>query len=350
MRGAVFTLLLAFSAAAYAQDLRAPLPIRDQFLLNNGFFFFEPERAAVLDDEQWRLTLNTSDSNTFAKSAWITHNLARGIGRADAGQELSDSRFRGEDPLFLADGETHRFELAVRRGFGAHLELGLTLPITRIGGGWSDVLVEDVHRALGVGNAGRETLRQNSETVFIETASTMYLRDRSAGYSIGDIALNAKYELAPRAEGSVHMALAGAIELPAGNAQTLAGSGSFDAGVEMIVSRDFAKSALHVSTGVVHLGGDRVIGSDALIVVSGTIAGSRMISDRSSVVVQLTISQSPLRHLGPAELTHRSNQLSVGMQHQIGRTAILYVALIENVLNYENSADAGLAWGITRRF
>jgi len=28
----------------------------------------------------------------------------------------------------------------------------------------------------------------------------------------------------------------------------------------------------------------------------------------------------------------------------------VYAALIENLLTYENSADAGLAWGIARRF
>ena len=32
------------------------------------------------------------------------------------------------------------------------------------------------------------------------------------------------------------------------------------------------------------------------------------------------------------------------------RTGRASTALIENVLTYENSADAGLAWGIARRF
>jgi hypothetical protein len=38
------------------------------------------------------------------------------------------------------------------------------------------------------------------------------------------------------------------------------------------------------------------------------------------------------------------------MQHRFGHAFIAWAALIENVLTYENSADAGLACGIARRF
>jgi hypothetical protein len=37
------------------------------------------------------------------------------------------------------------------------------------------------------------------------------------------------------------------------------------------------------------------------------------------------------------------------MQRKIG-AVVIHAALIENVLSFENSADAGLAWGISRRF
>ena len=350
MRGPIIALLLGFAASAQAQDLLAPLPIRDQFLLNNGFFFFEPGDAKVLAEDDMRITLNAAEANTFAKSSWIGVNLAGEKGRADAGSELENSRFQGEGPLFLADGETHRFELTVQRGFGDHIELGLTLPVSRIGGGWSDSLVEAVHRTLGIGNAGRDTLRQNSETVYIQTAAAHYFRDRSAGYALGDIALTGKYELTALEDTHIAMALAGAIQLPTGNARSLAGSGSFDAGAQMMASRELGRSRIHASVGFVRLGADRVVGTAAQIVTTTTIAVSRMINDRASATIQMTMSESPFRHAGLAELTRRSNQLSAGFQRQIGRSMIAYVALIENMLNYENSADAALAWGVVRRF
>jgi hypothetical protein len=350
VRRSIIPLMLVFAASLQAQDLLAPLPIRDQFLLNNGFFFFEPADARVLADNDLRITFNGAEANTFAKSSWISTNLAGEKGRADAGTELENSRFQGEGPLFLADGETHRFELTFQRGFGNHIELGLTVPVSRIGGGWSDNLVEAIHHALGVGNAGRDTLRQNSETVYLQTATAHYFRDRSAGYALGDIALTGKYELTALEDKHIAMALAGAIQLPTGNARSLAGSGSIDAGVEMMVSRELGRSRIHASVGFVRLGADRVVGTPAQIVTTSTIAVSHMINDRASATIQLTMSESPFRYAGLAELTRRSNQLSAGFQRQIGRSMIAYVALIENLLNYENSADAALAWGVTRRF
>ena len=54
--------------------------------------------------------------------------------------------------------------------------------------------------------------------------------------------------------------------------------------------------------------------------------------------------------IGLGVLAWRSYQLSAGIHRQIGRSMVAYAAIIENLFNYENSADAGLAWGLTRRF
>lgn len=333
MRRSLIALLLAVAAPACAQDLLAPLPIRDQFLLNQGFLFFEPEDARALERGDVRVSLSEASANTFAKSAWISYNLAGESGRSSAAAELAKSRFRGEGPLFLADGESHRFEMALRRGFGANLELGLTVPVIQIGGGWSDFLVESVHHAFGLGNAGRDTLKQNKETIYIQTASTRYLRTRSTGYGIGSVALSGKYELRALEDKSVALAVAGVVT-------------SKDGGVEMLLSRDIGRSRLHGSIGIVRLAADRTFGTPAQILSSATIGAARLLNDRTSATVQLTVSESPFRNAGLAELGKRSNQLSIGVQRQVSRSMTAYVALIENVLNYENSADAGLAIGI----
>jgi len=346
--------VMALSGPAFGQPdadaLLAPLPIRDQFLLNNGFFFFQPEGAAVIAQDESRLIITAADSNTFAKSAWISRNLAGQRNRATATNELADSRYRGEGPLFLADGETHRFELSLRHGFGNHLEVGVIVPVSTIGGGWGDRLIELTHQALGVGNANRSALRQNSETVYIDTATLHYLRDRSAGYALGDIALTGKYELSALEDRNVAMALAGALELPTGNARTLDGSGSFDAGVQLIMTRTLPSSRIHASIGMLRLGADRPLGTRSQLVITNTIAFAHRVGEQTSATLQLTLSECPFRHLGLAELRRRSNQLSAGIQRQIGRSTILYAALVENVLTYENSADAGIAWGLARRF
>jgi hypothetical protein len=346
--------LLAFCAPLCAQDMKdallAPLPIRDQFLLNNGFFFFEPEQARVLDENESAVTLNVSDSNTFAKSAWISMSLAGQNSRLPALDVLANSRFHLGGPLYLVDGETHRVELAMRRGFGHNLEMALTVPISTIGGGWSDSVIEAVHRAFSLGNANREALRRNSETVYLRTATAHYVRNRSVGYAIGDIALTGKYELQPFEDGAVSLSLCGAIKLPTGRAETLDGSGSADAGLQLLASRDFSLVRVHASLSVLRLGANRPLGTSAQVLISDTVAVSRLVTDRTSAAVELTISESPFKRIGIAEFNRRSYQISAGMQRQFGRSLVVYAALIENLLTYENSADAGVAWGMAKRF
>src|SRR5260370_42503710 len=74
-------------------ELLDPLPVRDQFLLNNGFFFFEPAAAPVLEDGTWSLEMHSAVSNTFAKSAWVSRSLEFRTQRRSAAEQLQDPRF-----------------------------------------------------------------------------------------------------------------------------------------------------------------------------------------------------------------------------------------------------------------
>ncbi|HYS55403.1 MAG TPA: DUF3187 family protein [Thermoanaerobaculia bacterium] len=350
---AAFVLLILICAASPAQvnreDLLDPLPIRDQFLLSNGFFFFEPESARVLAENESVIAMSAADSNTFAKSAWISRSEFGNRGRRAALDELANSRFHLGGPVFLVDGETHRLEIAMHRGLGRNLELGVTIPISTIGGGWADRLIEGVHRTLSIGNANREAFRRNSETVYLQTATTQYVRERSVGYALGDVAISGKYELKSLEDRGISMSVMGALELPTGDPQTLDGSGSLDGGLQLVASRDFSRTRFHASLGILRLGSNGQLGTKPQVLVTDTFGLSHLLSDRTSAEVQMTISESPFRDIGIAEFTRRSYQLSIGMQRRIGRSLIAYAALIENVLSFENSADAGVAWGVTFR-
>lgn len=355
MRRAIFFFVVALvTSPAPADDrvddaLLAPLPIRDQFLLSQGFFFFVPQSATLPENHRWTVSLSAADANTFAKSGWIRESLARRSDRGHALDALAESRFDGVGGLFLVDGQTHRSDIAVRRTVGSHLEIGISLPVTNIGGGWSDPLIEFVHRSLRVGNGHREALRQNSETVYLRHPNGRYLRTRGSGVSLGDLTVIARYELAPLRERDVQLAVAGAVELPTGNASMLEGSGSTDAGVELVATRAFRRSRLHASLGLIFLGRSSTFGLKRQLLVTDTVAFAYRVTARSSAVVQLTVSESPFRQLRMPEFTRRSYQLSLGWQRQIG-SAVVHAAFLENVLNYDNSADAGIAWGVSRRF
>lgn len=352
----VLAAALSFPDRAAAQDetreaLLDPLPIRDQFLLANGFFFFEPGGARVLPDARWTLTVHNTDANTFAKSAWISRSLEFESERRTAAEQLARPRFASRDTLFLVDGQTHRTTFVAKRGVGNHVEVGIAVPVLRIGGGWSDRVIETVHHALHTGNAERDTFAQNGETVFLRTPTTQYERSRGNGFALGDVALTAKWELTPLEDRRFAMAIEGAVELPTGNAATLDGSGSFDGGVQFVATRLYSdRTRLHVSFAATRLGANRPLGTAPQVVLSDTVALTHLVSPVTSSVVQITVSESPFRAIGIGEFEGRSYQLATGLQHRVGANTIVNVAFIENLLNYNNSADAGLAWGITYRY
>jgi hypothetical protein len=340
----------SLQAQGNGDDLRAPLPIRDQFLLSNGFFFFEPERARVLGESESIMMISAADSNTFAKSDWINRRAFGETGRMSQASELAGSRVRIGAPIYLVDGETQRAELSMRHGFGRNFELGLTIPVSRTVGGWSDGLIEGVHRALSIGNANRNAFPRNSETVALQNGTTQYVRTQSGNFALGDIAISGKYELSFFEERHIALSLSGAVELPTGSASALNGSGSLDGGLQVLASRDIGRTTIHAALGVLRLGSNRELGTKAQTLITDTVGISRLLTDQTSAIVQLTVSESPFRSIDISEFTRRTYQLSIGMQHRFGHSVIAYAALIENVLTYENSADAGLAWGIARRF
>jgi hypothetical protein len=341
---------LAAQQSSPSEALLAPLPVRDQFVLSNGFFSFEPERAGVLRMGEWTADFHTTDSNTFAKSAWISRSLQGRDDRRRAVDALKELRYTSQDTLFLIHGQTHRATLSLHAGVAPNLEIAVAVPMGSIGGGWSDGIIEAVHRALKIGNAERSAFSRNTETVLVRAGSTNYLRDRSAGPQIGDIALSAKYELSWLEDRRVALSLQGTAELPTGDAQTLDGSGSLDAGLQLLMTRDMGRSRLHASLGLIHLGPNRPLGTRSQFVITDTLAATHLLTDRTSATLQLTISESPFRRLGIREFQRRSYQLTAGFQHDLGRDFIVYSGVIENLFTFDNSADAGMVWGISRRF
>ena len=347
---AVAALCAALAPGVRAQsELLDPLPVRDQFLLNNGFFFFEAAGGRVLEDGTWSVEFGSADANTFAKSAWVSHELAYRTERRSAAAQLQDPRFAADGPFFFVDGETHRQTFAVRRGFGDRFEIGLSIPVTSIGGGSSDGMIEAIHHDLGIGNAERETVQRNVETIEIHDGSLAFVRRRTTRAELGDVAISGKYELRGLEDDGDALAIEGALELPTGRAATLAGSGSFDAGLQILATRTFARTSLHGSMGMLFLGPDSVLGTRRQAIVTNTLAVAQRVASRTSAVLQLTVSETPFRQLRIPELLRRSYQMTAGVRHQF-RDVSIHLGLIENLFNYDNSADAGIEWGISRRF
>jgi Protein of unknown function (DUF3187) len=345
--------VLALPAAGQESDeagaLLGPLPVRDQYLLSNGFFFFEPESARVLDDDAWLVDVHSTDSNTFAKSRWISHNLEGDTDRRTGAQTLALIRVDEGQSIFLVDGEINRTTFTAHRGLGAHLEVAIAVPFATIGGGSSDAFIEHFHATFHLGDDQRVAIERNHETVYLRTDSNTYFRQSPAGLQLGDVALSAKYELTALEDPNLALSVQGALELPTGDARALDGSGSLDGGVQLLATRYYGRNHINASAGVLVLGHNGPLGTTSQFVITDSIGISHLITSRTSATAQVTISQSPFRALGAPELSRRSYQMTLGLQHAVGGVTA-YAGVIENLVTYQNSADAGLVWGIARRF
>ncbi len=346
--------LMALPALAQDRDsddaLLGPLPVRDQYLLSNGYFFFEPETARVLDADAWTVDIHTADANTFAKSRWISHNLEGDDERRSGAQTLSLIRMDEGTTIFLVDGETHRTTFTAHRGFGNNLELSIAIPFATIGGGSSDGFIEHFHAALKLGDNQRVAVQRNRETVFLRTDDRTYLRESPAGTHLGDMSIAAKYELPALEDPHLALSLQTALELPTGASRNLDGSGSLDGGVQLLATRDYGRSRVHASAGLLFLGRNGPLGIGSQIVITDSLGISSLVTSRTSATVQLTVSQSPFRGVGAPELTRRSYQMTAGLQHAFGKELTAYAGIVENLVTYQNSADAGLVLGVARRF
>jgi len=348
------TAVLALPASGQEREvadaLLGPLPVRDLYLLNNGFFFFTPEGAHVLDDNSWVVDLHTTDANTFAKSRWISHNIEFDTVRRTGAQTLAVNRMDPGVTNFLVDGETFRTTLSAHRGLGNNLEVAIEVPFTTIGGGYSDAFIEHFHALLRLGDDQRVAMQKNQETVFVRTDNFTYLREHSSGSHLGDVALSAKYELPALEDPNLSLSLQAAMELPTGNAQSLDGSGSLDGGVQLLATRDFGRSRVNASAGLLYLGRNAPLGLTPQFVVTDSIGFSSLVAAHTSATVQVTISQSPFRKIGAPELARRSYQMTAGVQHAFNPGLTVYGGIVENLITYQNSADAGLVMGVTHRF
>jgi len=126
---------------------------------------------------------------------------------------------RGGESL-SEDGETQRYALDLRRGFGSsagRFELGLTLPVLVMNGGVLDGIIQNYHHAFGFPNGGRQYAPKDRVLYrYTRNGQTLLNVDRS-GFTIGDVALNGGWQVKP------DLALRAMLKLPTGSSQHLSG-------------------------------------------------------------------------------------------------------------------------------
>lgn len=208
-RCSLMALLIPVCAMADAIDEPLQLPNRQPLAQLHGL---QPLRSAeVLADgvTSWRAAVDIA--NNFVRDETVHESL-------------------------VLDGESQRYELNFRRGLGAGLEIGVTLPWISYNGGIADNFIEDWHDGFGLPDGDRPAFAARQLQFRYRRDGRELLAFERAESGIGDIQIHAVYRVAQRERSAV--ALLGAVTLPSGDADKLTGSGEPGAAVALALTRN----------------------------------------------------------------------------------------------------------------
>ncbi|MCG6961954.1 MAG: DUF3187 family protein [Acidobacteria bacterium] len=348
-------LALALSSALGAQGLGL-VGVRSQSPFDQLFLALTPEAAGTLPHGQVRSDISVTWSNTFILSKgvrnWVVNYRSpgrHGLNQTEIGRLLA---LYPTTDLYMFDGELARFNLRVSYGLTDRLQLTLGTAVQTQGGGFADSSIESFHGSFRFANAEREYFPQNHYQLFMRLGGRQVFFDgASANPVLGDTTC----ELKLRARQTWHGWLSSvsvAVKAPTGSRADLAGSGRWDAQLAGYASRRVGPGRLHLNLAYALLGGTDSLPGLTANNLWTFVAGYELWSPRRRVnwILQATAETSVFRGTTPSDLARPSYLVLGGARVPAGRRGTLTFALVENVVELDNSADLVLHVGYSRTF
>jgi hypothetical protein len=134
------------------------------------------------------------------------------------------------------DTEITELNLGFRKTLNNCIEIGIELPILSFNSGFMDGFLDWYHDAFGFPDYGRSNRPDNDFLYSVTRKGVSVIRGESGRVGPGDIRLSLKK---PLLNGDLAISIKGELELPTGDAETGFGNGSFDAGISLLVDKQF---------------------------------------------------------------------------------------------------------------
>lgn len=130
----------------------------------------------------------------------------------------------------LQDGESYRWTVATRYGFGDRFEAGIEIPYILYGGGFLDNFINGWHNAFDMPKAAPAVAQKNRLRFMYNKDGVRKLTMNHAGSGVGDITLTGGMQIYDVVSKKSHdsLSLRGGLKLPSGDSSYLQGSGSTD--------------------------------------------------------------------------------------------------------------------------
>jgi len=351
-------LLVSFGSVA-AQDTTerpwshlGPVRIRDLTPFGILRMDFLPAHAVTATPGTWALELTVSYQNTYVMSDNVADYLrAKGGGhrvRYDESDVAAILALPGE--AYIVDGEIAVVDLTAHYRFTRHWGAYLTVPALFYDGGFLDSTIEGFHNLVGVGQENRELAERNQFFVVNKTKSGTLVFDGPPDGGLADPVFGARYSVVAEPK-RWNLILEAAVKPAFRDAKPFVSSGRTDYGVQVSGQWFFRRQALYLSGSAVEYGGVDIEGVDhqTQLVPSVTFAWEFGLGRTVNGIIQLYSSPSVIKDTDLDELKATKYLTSLGIQGLV-KTWVWRLALTENLLTFENTADIAATLSVAKVF
>ena len=322
-----------------------PFMQRDQFPVRMLFLGLRPETGDLLPRRSIQWAVQFDYANTYASTLPVGDTL------------IADDYYRAapaDEYRLFVDTESLRLSVDLDWRVASRLQVGMTLPFLKHGGGFLDGVIEGFHGAFNLTNGGREWAPRDDYGVFVVRNRRFWIRSvESAAFRPGDLVVRMKTPLNRGGE-QVVLALAGALKMPTGNLETLTGSGGWDyqAAIFATWRPDRPKRDMVFHANLAHSRLGRPTNGEGFPLRSITtfvLAFEYRTAGRLAALLQtqVNIGPFPSSRLGP--LNRTAIEATAGVRYALTEAISLDAGLTENLSQYQNTPDVGLHVGIVWR-
>ncbi len=253
-----------------------------------------------------------------------------------------------EEWSVLADMEMSVTEISVRYGVTEYLSLSADIPGFSMNAGFLDGFLADFHKALGVGNYGRETRPEDVFGYSLKKNGNERFDAESGGLHLGDISLSSKLCLMSEKNGLLKsgtshsrffpesIALSYTLKIPVGNKDRGLGSGGFDHGLSLLSQfRLFPSLLIYLNPGIIFLSEPESDLSFDNTIFAFFWGGEYLLNDSWSLFAQWNYCTSPFENTGIRQLDEDSLELQMGFACALTRSLNFEFAFCEDLTRSE---------------
>ena len=334
---------------------RGPFQVRNQFPLSLQFLSFHADEAFTLKNNDFRISLNYSHSNTFAQSSGVLINLPVSNKRIDLSNDLT-RQLEGTDGnsnRFLIDSGIGQTTINLKYGLSDRLTLELDIPVLAYQGGFLDTPIEMIHQFAGFPYASRAMLTANTSQMYFsgQQNELLYSADDFGGPGLGDIVLMVKSQIYKSQIHGFALSSRMALKLPTGNYKYLRGSGSFDYGIDLTATKKLGNSFISINLSGVVPGKWKLMPQIKILPsYSWILSYEYLLGNRLSLILQNQVQSSNFSKEFHAEISKITYEWTAGLKYDIGNRFRFSFSITENYIHHNNTADFGFSVGISRGF